>query len=66
MTVEIQVNWNFRKDGDEAHVSYRTGKAEPTHPNGHEHDKRAQSVMRVVPLGSSVLAPGMSMPLPTR
>jgi hypothetical protein len=66
MSVEIVVNWNFRSGGDEAHVSYRTGSVQADRPDERKGDKPAQSVTRVVPLGSSVLAPGLSMPIPAR
>ena len=66
MSVEIVVNWNFRSGVDEAHLSYRTGETQAPRRNEQEHDIAAQPLSRVVPLGSSVLAPGLSMPIPTR
>ena len=66
MAVEIVVNWNFRNGGEEARGSYRTGPVQIVLPNERERDKAAQPVSRVLPLGSSVLAPGLSMPIPAR
>jgi hypothetical protein len=66
MTVEIVVNWNFRSDEDEAHLTYSTGQVAPTRPEEHERDEAELPLDRVVPLGSSVLAPGLSMPISAR
>ncbi len=66
MSVEITVNWHFIGDDEDVQLSYST-----SGPNGGaaaEHDdERSEDEFpflgNVVPLTSSVLAPGLSMPL---
>lgn len=65
MTVEITITWNFLGDGEDAHVTYRTPKwlREPDDAERDEADDEFPQAGHVVPLGSSVLAPGLSMPV---
>jgi hypothetical protein len=65
MGVEITVNWHFVGRDEEAQVAYRP--AEPTPPPGLPDASNGNGKLRpgrVVPLSSSVLAPGLSMPVP--
>jgi hypothetical protein len=65
MPVEITINWNFLGDGEEAHVSYGTLHADALDAEDSEHESEELPFGdTVVPLGSSVLAPGLSMPVP--
>lgn len=66
MPVEITINWNFLGDGEEAHVTYGTPQGRPaiTEESEHETAEDLPLPSSVVPLRSSVLAPGLSMPVP--
>jgi hypothetical protein len=63
MTVEILVNWKFVGEEDEALVTYGTSVRPPGQDDGEE-NAELPLLSSVVPLGSSVLAPGLSMPIP--
>jgi hypothetical protein len=69
VTVDISVNWHFVGNGEDIVVSYSTGHVE--RPVTEEHndvtgDDELPFLGSVLPLSSSVLAPGLSMPVPTR
>ena len=64
MTVEISVNWNFLGDGEVTQLRY--GAKQALAVPGEEQDeasKDSSSLGSVLPLQSSVLAPGLSMPV---
>lgn len=65
MTVEISVNWNFVGDDEAAQVSYgaKEAFAAPTDAQD-EPTEDFPFLSSVLPLQSSVLAPGLSMPVP--
>jgi len=67
MAVEITVNWNFIGEGDNAQVAYATGQP-PPEQGGQDHAELEDLPFlgSVLPLSSSVLAPGLSMPVPAR
>jgi hypothetical protein len=65
MSVEITVTWHFIGDGDEAVVSYHVGNGGQPQPA--ENEEHASDDERefagVLPLNTSVLAPGLAAPL---
>jgi len=63
VAVEITVNWHFVGEGEEAQVTYGIGQAEPAAPERNGDAEAFPFVGGVVPLSSSVLAPGLSMPV---
>ena len=73
MTVEINVNWRFVGDDEDFSLSFSTGPiaARPeARPEADEHERDELREFpyagSVLPLSSSVLAPGLSMPVATR
>lgn len=68
MPVEITINWNFLGEGENAQVTYGTPRGQPaqTEESDHKAIEDFPSLGSIVPLGSSVLAPGLSMPVPAR
>jgi hypothetical protein len=68
MTVEITINWNFLGEDEDAHLSYATSHVAPAAQEEHEEDSLEDFpfVGSVLPLSSSVIAPGLSMPVPAR
>jgi hypothetical protein len=65
MTVEISVNWNFLGDTENAQVTYATKRASLPLDDQAEAEEDFPFLGSVLPLRSSVLAPGLSMPVPT-
>lgn len=70
MAVEIIVNWNFIGEGEKAQVAYRTPKIAPA-PMDEDQEGTPQTPegpdevpIRVLTPTSSVLAPGLLMPIP--
>lgn len=68
VTVDISVNWRFISEGEDFVLSYSTGHVERASTEL-EHDDAAASeepvfLDSILPLQSSVLAPGLSMPVP--
>jgi len=61
MSVEITVTWNFVGEDENAQVSYRNGIEAPA---PEEQEVELPDLGNVLPQGSSVLAPGLSMPVP--
>jgi hypothetical protein len=64
MTVEISVNWNFVGDDEAAQVSYGANQALAVPAD--EQDEPTEDfpfLDSVLPLQSSVIAPGLSMPI---
>jgi hypothetical protein len=66
MSVEIKVNWNFIRDGESAQVTYATPQAAAVESDHDEAPEEFPFFGSVLPLRSSVLAPGLSMPVPAR
>ncbi len=68
MAVEITVNWNFLGDGENAQVAYGTpaGEAGVAEEPENGDTENFPFFGSVLPLSSSVLAPGLSMPIPAR
>lgn len=64
MSVDIKVNWNFIRDGEVAQVTYATPQAAAAESDREEATEEFPFLGSVLPLRSSVLAPGLSMPLP--
>jgi hypothetical protein len=62
----IVVNWNFRSGEDEAHLTYSTAYVRAVRTDESGREQAELPLDRVVPLGSSVLAPGLSLPIPAR
>lgn len=67
MSVEVTVTWDFARDGERARVSYPLVRVlSPLRSHGVE-DKEVRdtlpSLTSVIPLSTSVLAPGLSMPV---
>jgi len=65
MSVDITVNWNFIRDGENARVTYATPQA-AAESDQEQPAAEFPFLDSVLPLESSVLAPGLSMPVPTR
>jgi hypothetical protein len=69
VTVEISVNWHFIGEDEDVFLSYGTSIVKDA---ATEDDSEAQAdnelpfLGSVLPLSSSVLAPGLSMPVPAR
>lgn len=63
MPVEISINWHFVGDGEDAHVSYHVSGTALLDEEAEDHDEEGPAEGRVLPLGSSVIAPGLSMPV---
>lgn len=63
MAVEISVNWNFLGDVENAQVTYATKQAAPPAEQD-EGTEDSPTLDSVLPSQSSVLAPGLSMPVP--
>ena len=63
MAVEITVNWHFLGNEEDAEVSYSLGSPgrQADRSELEEHYVPAPGI--VIPLGSSVLAPGLSKPV---
>ena len=66
MSVDITVNWNFIRDGENAQVTYATPQAAAAESDQEEPTEEFPFLGSVLPLRSSVLAPGLSMPVPAR
>ena len=70
MSVEIVINWNFVREGAVERFSTGTILIPRALADKLEPDKaqvtQVPSFVRVLPLRSSVLAPGLAMPLSTR
>jgi hypothetical protein len=69
VSVEITVNWTFigESDDDIAHLTFGThhiGDRDGEEDAQRDADETDDVFTAVVPLGSSVLAPGLSLPLP--
>jgi hypothetical protein len=68
VTVDISVNWHFIGEGEDLVLSYSTGgHVEMVQPDEHDDANGNEDfpfVGSVLPLRSSVLAPGLSMPVP--
>ena len=64
MSVDITVNWNFIRDGENAQVTYATPQAHAAESDQRPPADELPFVDSVLPLESSVLAPGLSMPVP--
>ncbi|HEX6700309.1 MAG TPA: hypothetical protein VF101_06210 [Gaiellaceae bacterium] len=66
MPVAITVRWNFISDEENVEVTYGVGHEDvPASDNGSSR-AHAREQVAVVPLTSSVLAPGLSMPIAAR
>jgi hypothetical protein len=67
MSVEVTVTWNFVRDGEQARVSYPLLRVSSPLPSQQVEDKEVRdplpSLSSVIPLSTSVLAPGLSMPV---
>lgn len=63
MTVEISVNWHFIAEGGDFALSFSTGHIELGEERDDVPAEEDFPFMGVVPQTSSVLAPGLSMPL---
>ncbi len=67
MSVEISVNWNFVGEAESAQVTYTTTQASRAAAEQEEmSEEELPFLVSVLPLQSSVLAPGLSMPVPAR
>lgn len=64
MSVDITVNWNFIGDGENAQVTYATPQPAAAESDQGEPAEEFPFLDSVLPLESSVLAPGLSMPVP--
>lgn len=64
LSVDITVNWNFIRDGENAQVTYATPQAAPAESDEGQPAEEFPFLDSVLPLESSVLAPGLSMPVP--
>jgi len=66
MAIQVTVHWHLAADR-ELDLSYQVGPVGPSGPWetwAPEEQAEERPVDRVLPLGSSVLTPGLSMPLP--
>jgi hypothetical protein len=64
MPVEITINWTFIGDDDEdARITYHLAAGSYLDEDSDADDSHVPSESRVLPLGSSVIAPGLSMPV---
>lgn len=66
MTVDISINWNFIGDAENAQVTYATKQAAGPVEDQAETEEEFPFLGSVLPLRSSVLSPGLSMPVATR
>ncbi len=64
MSLQVTVRWHLVGDR-EVEISYRVGPIGPSGPSqaGREEIVREEPADRVLPLGSSVVTPGLSIPL---
>lgn len=63
MAVNISIDWHFVGDDEDAHVRYELVTFEPAEAGPDDDPVWNRPVDTVLPLGTSVLAPGLSMPV---
>jgi hypothetical protein len=66
MPVAITVKWNFISDEENVEIGYGVGHEDVLANDNGLNGAHAHEQVAVVPLTSSVLAPGLSMPVATR
>jgi hypothetical protein len=66
MAVNISIDWHFVGDDEDAHVRYELVTFTPQEAYPDELASWAAPSDTVLPLGTSVLAPGLSMPVAAR
>jgi hypothetical protein len=66
MPVAITVTWNFISDDENVEIAYGVGHEDLPSTKNSVNGARADGRVAVVPLTSSVLAPGLSMPVAAR